>query len=70
MFDQRCRYVGHTLNNQYGEGSGSIGLADIQCVGTESSLFDCPHNAVWGDTGCTHAEDVSISCIAGSKNTL
>jgi len=41
--------------------SGPIWLANVQCVGTEASLADCPHDD-WGINGCSHVEDVSITC--------
>jgi len=55
------------LNNEYGPGTGVIGLADVQCVGTETSIFACPHNADWGVTSCTHSQDVSIACYEEGK---
>ena len=45
-----------------GPPGGRIWLKDIQCTGTEKSIFDCAHNG-WGNTtDCTHEDDVGISC--------
>ena len=56
---------GITLNNQYGSGTGQIWLDDIQCIGDETSLFNCRHNG-WGIHNCGHGEDVSIRCTTAT----
>ena len=45
----------------YGQGTGQIVLDNLGCVGTETSLFSCPGNAV-GVHNCAHSEDVGITC--------
>lgn len=47
--------------SQYGQGIGRIVLDQLACTGTESTLFDCPHNGV-GIHDCSHFEDVGITC--------
>jgi hypothetical protein len=49
------------VNNPYGTGMGPIWLDDVECVGTETQLGDCPHLA-WGTHNCAHSEDVAIRC--------
>jgi len=56
-----CRYVGRTMNNLYGPGSGQIWLDDVDCQGTENFTGYCTHSG-WGSHDCTHDEDVSITC--------
>ena len=34
-------------------------LGNLQCLGGEESLFDCPHTVNYY---CNHNEDVSVSC--------
>ena len=55
-----CR--GGTLGNQYGPGTGTIWLDDVQCEGSETSLDSCLHSG-WGDhPHCHHSDDVAIAC--------
>ena len=45
----------------FGEGTGSIWLDSVECVGNEEYLSDCGHSE-WGQHDCTHAEDASVIC--------
>jgi len=56
-----ARYVGRTLGNQYGAGTGYLWMDDVECVGNEETLASCPHRG-WGVHNCGHENDVSISC--------
>jgi len=46
---------------KYGRGTGPILLDNVECSGSESSIFDCSHRGV-GVSDCHHGEDVSIYC--------
>ncbi len=46
----------------FGIGSGEIYLDDVQCVGTETGLVDCPHSA---EHNCGHNEDAGVRCLEG-----
>ena len=42
-------------------GDGQIWLDDVQCVGTENRLIDCPARPL-GVHSCSHDEDAGVSC--------
>ncbi|XP_019614684.1 PREDICTED: deleted in malignant brain tumors 1 protein-like [Branchiostoma belcheri] len=62
-----CRMLGYP--NVYGvrpyeyfvAGTGPIYMEDLQCDGTESSLFNCSHKG-WGIHDCEHSDVVGVVC--------
>jgi hypothetical protein len=64
-----CRQLGFSdfavipySSNDYGEGSGYIWLANIDCDGSESYLSECTSWG-WGLTYyCSHKQDVGVNC--------
>jgi deleted-in-malignant-brain-tumors protein 1 len=53
--------VGQPYFNPTGAGTGQIWLDEMGCVGDETSLEVCSHNA-WGSHDCSHSEDVWLNC--------
>lgn len=51
-----------------GKALGRIWLDDVNCIGDELSLEYCKHRT-WGYHDCTHKEDVSITCSAGTPTS-
>ena len=50
------------ITNRYGPGKGSIMLDNVNCVGNEVSIADCPHNG-WLRHDCDHSKDVAVWCV-------
>ncbi|XP_027715901.1 soluble scavenger receptor cysteine-rich domain-containing protein SSC5D isoform X2 [Vombatus ursinus] len=51
----------------YGSGTGPIWLDDVDCVGIEASLGDCPASP-WGIHNCEHQEDVGLTCTGDMED--
>ena len=52
-------------NAFYGWGRGQTWLDDVNCVGTEGTVGNCSHRG-WGIEDCSHSEDASVDCTAGT----
>ena len=52
------------LRGNHEEGSGSVFLSGLLCIGDESSLLDCvtARNQLPGTFSCPHSQDVAIEC--------
>ena len=66
-----CRMLGYpsaetvyTGSTPFGHGTGSFVLDNVNCVGTETSVFDCPHNGE-GVHNCGSAEWAGVKCNTG-----
>ena len=66
--DVVCRmmgYIGSTdpkSGADYGKGNGTIWLNNVQCTGSESSLFSCVHDGLRNHT-CTNGNEANVSCF-------
>lgn len=49
------------IKNGYNEGTWKIYINDLNCTGTESSLWDCPMNGL-KDYYCYHYDDAAVAC--------
>ena len=62
-----CRMLNYTgalaapLSGAYGEGSGTIWLDSVNCMGNETSIENCPHDGL-GNHDCSHFEDAGVIC--------
>uniref|UniRef100_A0A8D0GJQ4 SRCR domain-containing protein n=1 Tax=Sphenodon punctatus TaxID=8508 RepID=A0A8D0GJQ4_SPHPU len=57
-----CGFAMSTLGETaLGKGPEPIWLDQLNCRGTESSLWECPAKA-WGEHDCDHKEDAVVYC--------
>ena len=66
-----CKQLGYKgasarVSAYFGEGSGLILLDNVNCGGTESSIFTCRHRN-FGEHDCTHNEDAGVVCYGESS---
>ena len=47
------------IKASFGQGVGPIQLDDVQCIGNENRLLDCPHRTT---NNCGHSEDAGVGC--------
>ena len=52
----------------FGQGSGSILLDNVTCIGSESTLANCGHLGVGITRTCSHSNDAGVSCSIGGSN--
>ncbi|NXK15169.1 DMBT1 protein, partial [Herpetotheres cachinnans] len=66
-----CRQLGcgeallATSGAHFGRGHDPIWLDEVNCTGSEDTLFDCRASA-WGDNNCFHGEDAGVICSGNS----
>ena len=51
-------------DSYFGGGDGVVMLDNVECVGKEARLFDCPHSGVGiHNRFCDHTNDAGVKCI-------
>ena len=49
------------LTNSYTESTWPIHINDLNCSGSEESIWNCPHNGLISYS-CSHYDDAAVSC--------
>ena len=64
-------YIGGSVKKSayFGEGSGLILLDDVNCIGSEKTIFACFHRD-FGEHDCKHYEDVGVVCYGESSRGM
>ena len=57
------------ITTGFADGAGQIWLDNVQCVGMESRLINCPANAL-GTTSCGHVSDAGVSEVLSHNGDL
>ena len=64
-----CRQLGYIdavlapLLTQFGKGTGPIWLDNVQCLGSESDIFECIYEGITAHV-CEHGEYASAECLS------
>ena len=60
-----CRQLGYPsssiITGYFGQGTGSIYLDDVKCVGIEYSLLDCNYTRL-SHHSCNHSTNAAVRC--------
>ena len=71
-----CRQLGFGSSGtaigsaSFGQGSGSIWLDNVTCIGNESTLASCGHLGVGVTRSCFHYEDAGVICSPAGNNSI
>ena len=64
-----CRQLGYSravaarTSAYYGQGSGTIKMTNVQCLGSETKLQDCKSSKWNSHThNCNHSQDAGVEC--------
>ena len=52
------------IQGVYTESARPIHINDLNCTGSEESVWECPHNGIEGYS-CNHRQDASVVCQEG-----
>ncbi len=65
-----CENIGAVaLTTGFINGAGQIWFDNVQCVGTETRLIDCPANPL-GTHNCVHIEDAGVRCPSCTQGAI
>ena len=59
-------YSGAISLANFGGGTSTIWLSNVECTGSEHQLIDCPTSSGSAES-CTHAQDAGVRCLAGMR---
>ena len=63
-----CYFIGSIgAQGSYTESVWPIYINDLNCTGSEESVWECPHNGIEGYS-CNHRQDASVMCQGTCTN--
>ena len=74
--DVVCRQLGFGITETsyrsayFGQGSGTIWLDNVACIGSESTLASCGHLGINITRSCSHNDDAGVKCYRGQGTII
>ena len=71
-----CRGAGYDgasgihTDAHFGQGTGTVWLAGLDCSGSEENLLDCRRLYPVGSTACRHSQDAGVTCDTTGTNRI
>lgn len=50
------------VENKFDSGNGPIFLSNVNCIGNERRLVECPTSDFLGNNNCMHSQDIGVMC--------
>ena len=58
------------MTNSYYSGAVTVDIIDLNCTGSEDTIWDCPSNALLGQYACSSTYYAGIACHSKNSTSL